>query len=438
MRKRLRLRRFAGGPSSKFTMADVMEGPSESTITTVVEPMVTMAHGQFESINDDPYVMYDNDQLLYRYTWFEKDYYPNNPELSGTFVSNGFDLQVRPNTDEPIDMIQFGDYLFALTDLSTQNISSATNTDPTAMKWVEESNSVVTYIPLASLSTFMSGGFQHIVDIRSMTPVPSADWPTSGSLIDLTISGVNFNAISNVYDEIYGDWVTISGIPMIRTYVKSLDPNSEFFNVCYGPGGGQLIPMNFLQEIPLIVLVKFNDEATVYADYDNGIGGNKSVYSTGDLLSGQEIVYGPTSGKNKIYVNPLQLKNMYNYNYNVPVTPSRDSLNGVRSYLRVGKAQTLGWLCYKYFDDASSPMATYDLIERIKGLYKFRFPHLHKSNIFSVRINNSGLNNSIRDIPAGQDFKNYIKPIIEKAVIDVSKKLAPAGTQFWRIIWEGK
>lgn len=431
MRKRLRIRRFTGGASSKFLMTDIMEGATAETLA-VTEPMVSWVHGQFSDINDDPYQLYSNDQLLYRYEWFEKQYYPNNPDLSGVFVTNGVDLQVRPDTAEPIDMVQFGDYVFALTDLATKNISSATTTWPTPSNWTEENTSVVTYIPIASLSAGISGGHQVLIDIRTMTSIPSADWPTSGSLVDLTLSGLDFNIVDGVYDEVYGEDDPISGHVV---YVKSLDPNNEYYNVCYGSAAGfQKIPSNFLLETPLAALVRFNSNNEVFGDDINGVSG---VYSTGDMLSGQEIVYGPSSGINKIYVNPLQLKNIYNPNYNLSTMSGREALAGIRKYIRVGKAQTLGWLCYKYFDDECSPMAEYDMIERVKGLYKFRFPHLHKSNIFSVRLKNSGLNNIIRD-EAGTSFKDYIKPIIEGAVKDVVKKLAPAGTQFWRIIWEGK
>lgn len=76
----------------------------------------------------------------------------------------------------------------------------------------------------------------------------------------------------------------------------------------------------------------------------------------------------------------------------------------------------------------------YEFIERIKGVNRMGANKLHKSNIFSIRIRDSGLNESITDTTVRERVQNSINTIIK----DVITRVAPIYTQLWKIIYKGQ
>jgi hypothetical protein len=188
-------------------------------------------------------------------------------------------------------------------------------------------------------------------------------------------------------------------------------------------------------EQPLNYSVKFNRAGLVYGD----ITGDITVVYTppSATLTGTNDLYSPYANEddpNKIYVNPFQLKNMYDYNWQNRVDHNRQVITGIREYVRVGKTQNTIWLAYKYYVEGITPnVQSYELVERVKGLYKFRANDGHKSNIYSIRIKNSGLN----ELLTNSYVKTKIRDIIEETVHTAVKKIAPSNTQLWKIMWEG-
>lgn len=76
----------------------------------------------------------------------------------------------------------------------------------------------------------------------------------------------------------------------------------------------------------------------------------------------------------------------------------------------------------------------YEQIERIKGFSRLDSNDTkHKSNLFSIRIKNTNLNEAIED----ETLRENIQTSIEKSIRDVIKKITPANTQLWKIEWRG-
>ena len=76
----------------------------------------------------------------------------------------------------------------------------------------------------------------------------------------------------------------------------------------------------------------------------------------------------------------------------------------------------------------------YEHIERIAGIKRNIPSSSHKSNIFSVRIKDSGLNESIED----DTIRAQTQDGLDKVIREVVGRIAPAQTQLWKIAWEGR
>jgi hypothetical protein len=84
--------------------------------------------------------------------------------------------------------------------------------------------------------------------------------------------------------------------------------------------------------------------------------------------------------------------------------------------------------------DSTDPFYSYQQIERIRGFNRLAGAQsLHKSNIFSIRIRNTNLNEAIED----EDLRNDIQAAINTVIREVIDKISPANTQLWKIIWSG-
>jgi len=76
----------------------------------------------------------------------------------------------------------------------------------------------------------------------------------------------------------------------------------------------------------------------------------------------------------------------------------------------------------------------YEHIERIAGIKRNVPSNSHKSNIFSVRIKDSGLNESITD----ETIRAQTQDGLDKVIKEVIERIAPAHTQLWKIDWTGR
>jgi hypothetical protein len=76
------------------------------------------------------------------------------------------------------------------------------------------------------------------------------------------------------------------------------------------------------------------------------------------------------------------------------------------------------------------PAMAYDYAERIDGVYKYQNVPKHKSNLFSIRISNSNLNDSY----FGGD-KDKIQKSINNIIRKIIDKITPIHTQLFNITW---
>jgi len=170
------------------------------------------------------------------------------------------------------------------------------------------------------------------------------------------------------------------------------------------------------------------------------------------------VYYGPDDLSNYSYNTiPFKLKNMYNFDWNtdllsadtfipgsgvsgsltgfVPDSTIQDtSLAGVRRYNKIGKDESTFWLSYNYNKSLEENFSdVYENVELVKGLIKLQPPKDHKSNIFSISVKNSGLNNQITD----PIVKHDIQQVIKSSILEVIEKLSPCSTQLWKIVFDG-
>jgi len=169
-----------------------------------------------------------------------------------------------------------------------------------------------------------------------------------------------------------------------------------------------------------------------------------------------------------MYMDAFELQNYADYKYDTDgfindVTNAPEitvQLSGCRDYDRVGTNETIIWVSYTVgtnygnqdalttFPILSSTQQSvlmtettsttggaydYEYVERVAGVNKFG-TNDHKSNIYSVEIKDSNLNESITD----PDLRRQVHMIVERAIREFAKKAAPAHTQLWKIVWKGE
>jgi len=132
----------------------------------------------------------------------------------------------------------------------------------------------------------------------------------------------------------------------------------------------------------------------------------------------------------KVEVNLFKTKNHLKNDYNVFVDAS-DRLVSFRRYKSIDKNFSNIWLSYSvdHADASTNEYLTrgYETVEQVNGFAKFKDEEdLHKSNIYSIRIHNSGLN-------APGTLYEEIRKIFEKAVFNLMAKIAPSHCQLWKI-----
>ena len=180
----------------------------------------------------------------------------------------------------------------------------------------------------------------------------------------------------------------------------------------------------------------FPPPAEVYGKED----GTAFVWDTLVTAADSEV-YSPNASAetmSKILLNPFALKNMYNYNWNVEANRKTKQLTGVRNYVKCGKTQDQMWMSYRYFRENEDVTQNYEYIERTYGLYKFQPANGHKSNVYSVRVNNSGLTDDQREPAATRTAKAQLRGIIEGVIKEAVKKIAPVSTHLWMVDWQGQ
>lgn len=167
----------------------------------------------------------------------------------------------------------------------------------------------------------------------------------------------------------------------------------------------------------------------------------------------------------------IKTKNMYDYDYNVSAMftevssdINRGLIRDTRDYINTRNGGGDIWMSYKVggalsgnlfkteitsegieisgpaiipvtnFETLSTGVYAYEMIERFKGIVLLETTGLHKSNLFSIKIVDSQLNNAIVD----KKVRDFIQSGINTVIKELMVKITPAHTQLFKIIWQGE
>lgn len=176
-----------------------------------------------------------------------------------------------------------------------------------------------------------------------------------------------------------------------------------------------------------------------------------------------EVYFNFDSGT--LYMDEFALHNFMDYKYDIDISINEAvsaindvvHLDNTRTYDRIGTGTGLIWISYEtkqnyanseaitdfpITDERVVNMETssvrsggaweYQYIERIKGVMRSSVG-THKSNVYSIEIKNSNLNEAIEDL----EIRALIHRIVERAIREFAVKAAPIHTQLWKVIWSG-
>lgn len=178
------------------------------------------------------------------------------------------------------------------------------------------------------------------------------------------------------------------------------------------------------------------------------------------------IVHIPVSDKRGFYDNKtilgehLVCKNAYDYDYSMKYTPivhgASVSANGAnnRKYIGIDTCGDITYLVYRnnlsyttntgIYNTSSVTLSantviedvanTYQHIEVINSMNRYNNQIGHKSNLYSLNIQNAGLNTS----SMSEINKNKIKKSIVNSIRNITKNMMPASTQLYNVYWTGE
>jgi hypothetical protein len=211
------------------------------------------------------------------------------------------------------------------------------------------------------------------------------------------------------------------------------------------------IKKNYIMENKLTPLLDASSE--LYGYHKEAAGSDpavsllyvKNIPVGASELAGTDVLAYRSSINNdndNLKYNFTPAKNIYNNDWQLELDNS-NALNTIREYTKIGNTNGALYLKYRVYmvedpcveanGEMSVPLYEYEMIERVKGLYKFKSNDGHKSNIFSIRIENSGLKTLL------EDAENLeLKKLLIDSVRKFTKKLIPANTQLWKVEFTGK
>jgi hypothetical protein len=412
----------------------------------------------FVAVSESPTgIALSGSSALYNSNLLSRGYSVNNPAI----YQYGTDLDVKVTDANIKSAVQFGNHAFLLTDESVIGTSYRIG-DNYDSDYYSENHAVVTYVPgtttsqinkvitncaavLASTSqniyygTTLDDGttlvYVKSVDIDART---WSDWQTKYDFVNDTdaslivspyersyiISGAGF--AKSIY-EVSGDIRNlVSGTPYY-----GID-NAYLFTLTDG-FSGEIVGRTEDGVLDLKVL-DTGRTPLAYRQSAGTFGALPFAYMLEQSLENEDYI-DETSGV--MYVNPFLLKNMYDTDWRTRVSQVLSGeLLGLRSYQSVGKSQDMIWTSYKYKDRrylTNAPWFDYEFVERIAGLHKLQTVGGHKSNIYSIKINNSGLNERITDT----ELRDRIQTMVEKSIRNAVIRITPSHTQLWKVMWTG-
>ncbi len=389
---------------------------------------------------------------MYDERLFERGYY--SPKVGSELI----DLQVSVPKNKIISLTQFGNFCFSLTshngeDPSFKSKLSTTEEEPT------EENSIIIYDSSKNTSKEQMEDSEFL-DSNIIT---KSIFSTENS----TLYGVNTSTTAN---------------PEYILFVKdSSVSEEEYLAYTYDQNCGP-IKKNYILEDRMPPL-----SSNVSDLYGVEIGsGNINVFVNDASVASPTAYYKDYKNDASAILDYLftPTKNIYNNDWEVDLedfhsdynhtTSSEKRIKTIRRYSQIGENNSSMWLKYRVFsagmstlynmDEAelkTSPtgeklvsqkmvdivpsvglninntttyynLYEYEMVERIYGVNKFIYDGGHKSNIFSIEIENSGIKALV------EDDRTKLKPVIIESVKKFIKKITPVNTQIWKVSFTGK
>ena len=133
-------------------------------------------------------------------------------------------------------------------------------------------------------------------------------------------------------------------------------------------------------------------------------------------------------------------------------------IKNTRNYSKIGSNNSEVWMSYKCNKDyiaysftqdgkilvvedvssqESSLLSKFDFVDRIKQINRYKNTGLHKSNIFSIEIIDSGMNLALENT-YGSSAKLQVQKGINGVIRNIIRNIAPIHTQLWKIDWKGQ
>lgn len=223
---------------------------------------------------------------------------------------------------------------------------------------------------------------------------------------------------------------------------------------------------NYIMENKLVPMIDASSTLYGYktdlADVNPSVLYVKSIPNIASPFSGTDIQtyrHEVINDYDKLAYNFTPGKNIYDNNWQINLSTDVDPLlNTVREYYHIGTVNDSLYLKYRVYsiedsctlaynnvtheNDIPIIMYEYEMIERIKGLYKFKSDEGHKSNVFSITVENSGLADFLNNVdPPDEQTSNLaiqLKTLMTESIRKFTKKIIPAHTQLWKVEFTGK
>ena len=383
-KSRLKLDKYVAGNAAKFAKLSIVSG-------AIIEDVQVYAFDTSGNIDTDSTISGN----AIKSTNFFKKKHKNIQKNTGVID----DLFMQGSVAPLMNIEQFGDYLFSISRESTWSDSMATNLS--GAPWIYSDD--------------------YYQDKHQITTYDTVDLTAAVPDSQITNHSFDIEEIAYVYGFANedGDGYTVFAYP-------SAEP------ILYAASNGleESLPASYLYEFNLNYAPGFKRTEVYGLSVD---GTSTIVASPSDTFT--ETITSQLLGEDEMIINSTQLKNYYDQMFEMHYDRDTSELLGLKIYNNMKSTQEAPWMSYKYQNKVPTVLDNYEFIEHVKALYKLEAIPKHKSNMYSIRINNSGLNKSFE---GSEETRQRIQDIIKEYVFDLVEQYTPAHTQLLGIAFLGR
>jgi len=257
---------------------------------------------------------------------------------------------------------------------------------------------------------------------------PSGYWDSRRALRDFPVyvgvylPAVEFNLLLPDYKEdIIAPAYLLSGVDF--NYLSEVNASSEYAHIDFDTAHLYANSLNMKN------MYNENWDVSAYVSTSGDLGVNRAITSA--HLDNSRVYTTINVAPNNVIWAKYQFGKYYSNN--VPVEMVKRNLYDTEfDVTRRFKTSIIKPHIYKVYEIDNTPYLTsahqYEHIERIKGFNTFASAETHKSNLFSINIHNSGFST---DTTQNRNIRNGINTIINNMI----EKIVPAHTQLFNIYW---